>query len=64
MVWGKQAENLTPDLKEGSKVLAEGCMTPDPKIGNPRLNAPRWDAELIVYSHGADGQRPQPPRRR
>ena len=36
-VWGKQAETTNQYLKQGSLVLVEGRLTPDPKTGGPRI---------------------------
>lgn len=36
-VWGKQAETTNQYLKQGSLVLVEGRLTPDPKTGGPRV---------------------------
>ena len=36
-VWGKSAENCNTYLKQGSRVLIEGRLTPDPDTGNPRI---------------------------
>ena len=36
-VWGKQAEPCNQYLKQGSIVLVDGRLTPDPKTGGPRV---------------------------
>ena len=36
-VWGKQAEPCNQYLKQGSVVLVDGRLTPDPKTGGPRV---------------------------
>ena len=36
-VWGKQAEPCNQYLKQGSVVLVDGRLTPDPKTGGPRI---------------------------
>jgi single-strand DNA-binding protein len=35
--WGKQAETVNQYLKQGSKVLVEGRLVPDPATGGPRI---------------------------
>ncbi|MBI3340125.1 MAG: single-stranded DNA-binding protein [Chloroflexi bacterium] len=35
--WGKQAEVCNQYLHKGSKVLIEGCLTPDKATGHPRI---------------------------
>ena len=36
-VWGQQAEPCNQYLKQGSMVLVDGRLTPDPKTGGPRV---------------------------
>ena len=36
-VWGKQADPCNQYLKQGSVVLVDGRLTPDPKTGGPRV---------------------------
>lgn len=37
VTWGKQAEVCNQYVKQGSKVLIEGRLTPDKATGNPRI---------------------------
>lgn len=36
-VWGAQAETVNQYLQQGSKVLVEGRLRPDPESGGPRI---------------------------
>ena len=36
-VWGNQAENVNQYLQQGSRVLVEGRLSPDPETGGPRI---------------------------
>lgn len=36
-VWGNQAENVNQYLQQGSRVLVEGRLNPDPETGGPRI---------------------------
>ena len=36
-VWGAQAESVNQYLQQGSRVLVEGRLRPDPETGNPRI---------------------------
>lgn len=36
-VWGAQAESVNQYLQQGSRVLVEGRIRPDPETGNPRI---------------------------
>ena len=36
-VWGAQAETVNQYLQQGSKVLVEGRLRPDPETGGPRI---------------------------
>jgi single-strand DNA-binding protein len=36
-VWGRQAETTNQYLRQGSRVLIEGRLTPDPSTGGPRI---------------------------
>ena len=36
-VWGAQAESANQYLHQGSRVLVEGRLRPDPETGNPRM---------------------------
>ena len=36
-VWGAQAESVNQYLKQGSKVLVEGRLRPDPDTGGPNI---------------------------
>lgn len=36
-VWGNQAENVNQYLQQGSRVLVEGRLNPDPETGSPRI---------------------------
>ena len=36
-VWGAQAESVNQYLQQGSRVLIEGRLRPDPETGNPRI---------------------------
>jgi single-strand DNA-binding protein len=36
-VWGRQAETCNQYLRQGSRVLVEGRITPDPATGGPRI---------------------------
>jgi len=36
-VWGNQAEAVNQYLRQGSKVLVEGRLRPDPQTGGPRI---------------------------
>ena len=36
-VWGAQAESVNQYLQQGSRVLVEGRLRPDPETGNPKI---------------------------
>jgi single-strand DNA-binding protein len=36
-VWGNQAEAVNQYLQQGSRVLVEGRLNPDPETGGPRI---------------------------
>jgi len=36
-VWGAQAETVNQYLSQGSRVMVEGRLRPDPETGNPRI---------------------------
>lgn len=36
-VWGNQAESCNQYLNKGSRILAEGRLTPDPETGGPKI---------------------------
>ena len=52
--WGKQAEIHNQYLKQGSKVLVEGKLHPDPKTGHPEIwirqdGSPAADYNVTVH---------------
>ena len=56
-VWGKQAESANTYLKQGSLVLVEGRLTPDPKTGGPRLYKKRDGSEGASFELNATAVR-------